>query len=104
MRHRVTLRRTITTQDDWGDYTASIVQDIATMWASIEPVRGAETESDSQLRADMTHRIVVRADSDTTIAPTYRLGFGSREFEILELRDVEERGIRIELMCKEIVE
>lgn len=72
-----------------------------TVWASIEPISGREYQAVQQIAAETTHKVTIRYLSGIT--PKYRVLYGSRVFDILAVRDVEERGRVTELLCRERV-
>jgi SPP1 family predicted phage head-tail adaptor len=50
-----------------------------------------------QTNAEVTHRITLRHRS---ITAKHRLSHGSRTFDINSIRDIEERGVELEILCK----
>jgi len=76
-------------------------------WASIKPLRGSEYYEATQTRANVTHNIEIRyttLSASTKISPGYcRLRWGTRIFDIENIVNIEERGIKLLLMCKESV-
>lgn len=57
-----------------------------------------------QQRADMTHLFEFVWDSVTReIKPTYQLGYGGRDLEVLWARDVNEGHRAVHVACKEAV-
>jgi len=100
LRHRVDLQHVTETQDSTGDPVRSY-STYATVWASIEPVSGREYYAAQQAGAVRQHKIVIRSRRD--VAPTDRVMFGSRIFEVEAVLHPAERNIETHLMCKELV-
>jgi len=76
-------------------------------WASIKPLRGNEYYQSEQIRANVTHNIEIRyttLSASTKISPGYcRLNWNDRIFTIENIINVDERNIKLLLMCKESV-
>lgn len=95
---RVTIQKRSLTTDSYGQGIESF-SDGATVWASIEPLRGAEAATVAQVDAELTHKVMIRGGQTVTVKD--RLKYGSRIFEINEVKDLKERGVFVELMCRE---
>jgi len=100
LRHRVTIQRLVTTRDSFGAALETRT-DIATVWASVEPIGGRELWQMQQVTAEVSTRVRMRYRSD--VVPTMRLCFGSRILEVTNVIDTEERHRELELLCREIV-
>jgi SPP1 family predicted phage head-tail adaptor len=100
LRHRVTIKEKSVTRNSMNEEVVSWTI-VGTYWASVEPVRGREFVEMRQAQAEISHRIRMRYRSG--IDPTMRAYFGSREFEIVSVIHVEERGRETQLMCNERV-
>jgi SPP1 family predicted phage head-tail adaptor len=103
MRNRVDImRKAVPTdpanQNAYGEPTAQDTV-VATVWASIEPIRGEEFFQNMQVQGQVTHRGFVRGNVDVNTRDW--LMWGSRKFEIVSLFDVRERGDFIEMMLRE---
>jgi len=98
LKNRVTLQKLTKSQNDYGEYVQTW-QDVATVWASIEPLRGREYLEASAKNAEITHRIRIRYRDNLDAG--MRIKFGSRTFNIESVIDVLEKHKEIELMCKE---
>lgn len=75
--------------------------DVATFWASIMPIRGIEYNLAMQQQADITHRVTSRYITDAT--PADRIKFGTRIFNVVDVKRLDERNITQEYTCKEVV-
>jgi len=100
LRHRVTIQNKVTLPDGYGGVT-STWQDVATVWASVEPLNGRELYAAQQVKAELTHRIRIRYMSG--IKPEMRIVFDNRSFDIEAIIDPEERHESLELLCSEVV-
>lgn len=101
LRHRLTIQELVGSQNSYGEVVQTW-SDVATIWGSIEPLRGKEYIEAATARASVDHRIRVRYRSDIT--PGKRIEYGSRTFEIVSVIDVLEKHKEMELMCKELVD
>ena len=59
LRHRVLIQQQVTTRDDDGVQTTNWV-DVATVWASVEPLSAREFIQSGQDQAAVTARITIR--------------------------------------------
>lgn len=71
---------------------------VAEIWANIVPVTGSDRFLSDALRAQVSHRITIRARSD--ISPAMRLRTGVRIFRISAVLDRARRN-RLCLLCLE---
>ena len=98
LRHRVTLQSAADTADGGGGFT-TVWSDVATVWASIEPLKGRERLFAQQLESPVSHRVTLRHRSGVTTA--MRVKFGSRILNIRSVINAEERDRALELLCEE---
>ena len=98
LRHRVILQSSAATADGGGG-AATAWSDVATLWASIEPLKGAERLSAQQLESPVSHRVRLRMRVGVTTA--MRLKFGARVFNIRAVINRGERNRLLELLCEE---
>lgn len=98
LRHRVTIQREARTADGAGGYTLDW-SDVATVWARIEPRKGAERLRAMQVQDTVNHRVTIRYRAGVTAA--MRLVFGTRVFDIRAVINPDERDRWLELMCEE---
>ena len=99
LRKRVAIQSVGSAVSDYGELTNSYTTD-ATVWASIDPVSGAETDIASELVGTVTHKIKMRYRAGLTA--NNRLTYDSRTFEIISSRNWQERGIFLEVLCREV--
>lgn len=98
LRHRVTQQREQQTSDGGGGYEVAWV-DVATFWAAVEPTVGRESLEARQLEDAITHKIVLRGPRD--IKAKDRIVHDGRAFNIRSVKDIQERGHRIEVEAEE---
>lgn len=100
LRHRVKIQAYTAGRDSFGG-EEPVWTDVATVWASVTPVSGKEYFASAQVNAEISTKITMRYISGIT--PKMRVVFGNRVFEIISVLNFEERGIELNLMCKESV-
>ena len=98
LRQRVTIEQPSESADGAGGTTRSWTT-LATVWAELLPLRGAENLLAFQQQAELTHRVTLRYRDDVTTA--MRLSYDSRVFNIRSTRNVEERDQLLELLVEE---
>lgn len=98
LRHRVTLQQETRVEDGYGGFTVTWA-DVATVWAGIQPISGNEALVARQLQDSITHKVVMRYRAGVVAA--MRLKFGTRVFNIREVRNFDERNWKLELRCEE---
>ncbi len=101
LRHRVQLQSRQAGLDELGQPLDGW-QTQATVWASVEDLRGREFFEAQQ--ADMNEvstRIVMRYRTD--VAPEQRLAHDGRSFNVVGILDPDGRRRRLEVMCEEIL-
>ena len=101
LRHKITIQAKGITQNEFGE-PVETWSDVATVWASVQPLAGREYFQAQQVKADITLRVRMRYRSG--IQPAMRLLFESRVFEIQAVIDPDERHRELELLCAEKVE
>ena len=101
LRHYVIIQSILEElQDDYGGATKTW-QTHATVWASIDPLRGQEAMVAKQTQSSANYRIRVRHCVGLT--PHMRVLWGTRIFNIVEVLNTNERNFQMELMAQEIV-
>lgn len=103
------LRNRITLQQEVGETKRTSGQPIESWvdrfdrWARVTALSGREWQQAQKVNAEVTHKVVVRSDSETRdIGPSWRVKYRERIYEILSLLP-DEKNIQIDLLCKEIV-
>ena len=100
LRHRVRIQAYTAGRDSFGA-EEHVWTDVATVWASVTPVSGKEYFASAQTNAEVSTKITMRYQSGIT--PKMRVVLGARIFEIISALNFEERGVELNLMCKETV-
>lgn len=98
LRHRITIQKYVATRDSFGGEIQTW-QDVAKVWASIEPISGKEYFSSQQVNAEVNTRITIRHLE--VITPKMRVVFKDRSFDILSVINIKEKKKELHLMCKE---
>lgn len=100
LRHKVIIQQNTPKRDamnaevdSWAEY--------ATVWASIEPIRGKEFWDSQQVNAEITGKIKLRYLSGIT--SKMRVKYETRIFEILSVINPGEKNRELQLMVKESV-
>jgi SPP1 family predicted phage head-tail adaptor len=103
LRNLVDVQEPVETTNDVGEpvETWAAITGGDDVWASIEPISGREFQVLQQIAAETTHKVILRYISGVT--PKMRVLFGSRTLDILAVRNLEERGRYLELLCRERV-
>ena len=76
-------------------------KDIATTWASINPISGKEYYSAETINSDLTHKIRLRYRKGIT--PDMRILYNGRIFYIVSVINEFERNSILQLMCRELI-
>lgn len=100
LRKRVTIQRLARTDDGYGG-SLEDWQDVATVWAAVEPLRGSERYEAQQVQSVLSHRVMMRYRPG--IKPQMRLVMKDRTLMIEAVINVEERNRWLELLCQEVV-
>lgn len=98
LRHRVVLEAPDRISDGGGGATVTW-STVAELWASIDPRSGGERLVGEGVAGGMSHVIAVRYRSG--VEPAMRFRLGSRRFEILASRDIDERRRVLVCDCRE---
>lgn len=100
LRHRVTIQQATTTRDGFGAEVEAW-STLATVWAKIETVSGAETIGPEQVAtATLTHQVTVRSRDD--LKPTMQVIWNARTFTIRAVV-ADNANKQIMLLCDEVV-
>ncbi len=99
LRHRVILQQNNPSQDSEGVMTENWVN-LATVWASIEPLQGRELLAAQAIAAEASTRIRIRYREGITAA--MRALYGTRVLDIQTVLDPEEKHQELNLLCREV--
>lgn len=99
LRHRVTIQQQIFTEDMVTGENKSNWQDVATVWAAVEPLKGREYFKTMEVHSEISTRVRIRYCSG--ISSDMRLVYGNRTLYIESVIDPDERHWELQLMCVE---
>lgn len=103
MRHRITIKSPPvdpTDQDEYGQPVGAWV-DVATLWASSEPLIGNEFYSAEAAQSKVEIKFRIRYNA--TITDKMRVYFNSIPYEILSLADIQSRNREMLIYCKKVI-
>lgn len=83
-----------------GSETWSNVTGLTSIPAAVWPISAKEHRQQGKLEMEITHQIRVRYNS--SIEEKYRIKFGTRYFNIVSKINMEERGVMLDIMAREI--
>jgi len=100
LRKRVTIQQPVENHTD-GELTTTW-DDVATVYAGVEPLNSRELFQAQQTRAETTHRVTLRYRPDLTVKANYRVLLGTRELYLTgPPRNIDELGEHWEFLCRE---
>ena len=79
--------------------TEKVLEEIKTVWASVEPTRGREYQESQRIRPELTYKITTRYPKEVT--PDMFIKFKDRYFQIVSIINVRERNEMLEIVCTE---
>lgn len=100
LRHRIVLKKPVILKDPIGQ-DLEVWQDIASVWAIIEPLSGKEYFNAQQINSEVTSKITIRYLKDLDSHAV--IHWNNRVFKILSIINLEERNIYLQLLCSEKV-
>ena len=100
LRHRIILQKPVIIKDNIGQELEEW-QDVATVWASVEPLSGKEYFNAQQTNSEVSTKITIRYLSGIT--SQMRVTFQKHIYNILSVINFEERNIYLQLLCLEKV-
>lgn len=101
LRHQVTLQQLGARVDDGTGGGSIPFNDVASVWAAIEPLTGRELLDAGQYDPSLTHRVRIRYYAG--VRPSWRIKYATRLFDVKSIADLEERHREMDLMCEELV-
>ena len=99
MRHRITFQQPVKMPDGYKGHTVSW-QDVATVWAQVEPLSGREYFYAHQIKNEVSHRVRMRYREDITVEMRVKLS-EDRHLAIESVIDLQERRQFLEILCRE---
>ena len=101
MRHRVVVQSFIETQDDAGQ-PIKTYSDLDTVWAKVTPLTGKERVEAAQVRAEVTHSVMIRYRAG--LKPKMRLVYDGQILEIAAVINLREEDRWMQIACIERIE
>ncbi|MBY0408240.1 MAG: phage head closure protein [Rickettsiales bacterium] len=108
LRHRVSLQQEVSVADGGGGFTQAW-QEVAMLWAEIEPITGADSRLSvasgkevlmaDQMQSQVSHKVTLRWRND--VAPAMRLVFEGRAFNIRYVAAVDGGKELLQLLAQE---
>lgn len=98
---RITLQSPAGSRDSYGERNTTW-NNVATVWASVQPLSTREQFLASQAQSSVTHKVVIRYSSTVaSVEASWRVLLGSRALVVDGVRNINEFNESIELMCTE---
>ncbi len=98
LRHKIDIQQFTTAKDSYGEDIKTWVS-FHQCYASVNPLRGKEYFDTQQIVPEVDNKITTRYKSG--IAPTMRIVWGSRTYEIRSVTNPDERNIMLEFLAVE---
>lgn len=99
LRHRITIQEPVVARNGFNE-AITTWSNVATVWASVEPISGREFFAAEHVQSEITHRVRLRYRPGVT--SEMRVSFGGRYLQIESVIDVRERNAEMQLMCREM--
>lgn len=96
----ITLQAKAKVADDYGGFDVTWTDVGTNIWAAMWAKSGLEKSLSMQETMTITHHIRIRYRS--AFSQAWRINFGNRYFNIVSIRNYEEKGRYLDLMCKEV--
>lgn len=97
--HLIKIQKFVEVVDEYDTPLGSEWEDVATIWASVEPISGREYIMLQNTNSELTLRIKMRYRPGITSA--MRVKYGERTFNIQSVIDYKELHREMHLMCIE---
>ena len=98
MRHRISLESVGRTSDDAGGFSSGW-DEAAEIWAHVKPASARENFRDMQLAEEKTYEVTIRYRDNASASQ--RIKFGTRIFNIRQVRNRDERSRYLDILCEE---
>ena len=79
--------------------TEQEMEEVKSLWASVEPVRGREYQEAQRIRPELTYKVTTRYHKE--VAPDMFIKYKDRYFNIISVINVRERNEMLEIICTE---
>lgn len=101
LRKRMTIQTGARVSDGQGGVTVTW-SDVATVWGSLDGLKTDERINALAVQATLTHKIVIRYYPNLT--PRHRVKVGTRVFNIIGVRNYQDKNVLLELDVVEVVQ
>lgn len=99
LRHRVSIQAKEEALDSENEHVETW-NTVDSVWASVDPIKAVQQFENRSVGVDATHLIKVRGS--TVVTELNQIQFGTRNFEILTIENIQERGVLKVITCKEV--
>ena len=99
LRHRITIQEKTVVPDGEGGFVDEWI-DKKKVWAKVTVVQARQQYEFNSVGVEATHRVEVRGN--VKVDEKQRIKFKDRILEIKTIEDIEERGIRKVITCREM--
>ena len=96
---KITIQKLGDTVDDFGGVVEGAYQDLATVWASINPITGKEAFLSNTDFATVSHKIRIRYLAG--VNASMRIVWNDRVFKIKYFINYQEANREVEFLCEE---
>lgn len=100
MPHRVSIERRVIERQDDGSMLPTW-QPVQSCWAKVEPLKGSEFWFAQQTSTEISHKVTMRFIVGCSTKD--RLVFRGRILHIKQVRNIDEKNLVTQLMCREVV-
>lgn len=100
LNRRVTLQHNVTTTTPDGGIS-SVLVDVATVWAKVEPLSGREFVYARQIAQDIKYRVTVRYNP-ALILDDMKIVYNSHTLDVQYVIDVDDARRFLEYYCSEV--
>ncbi len=103
LQQRVELQQRSTTLDAYGQQIPTWTT-LAEVWANIKPLGGSEKLRAMVVESTLSHLVTVRYNKNfmpPTTVDAWRIKYGTRLFNIIAARNIDEANKHIEFQCDE---
>ena len=101
LRHRIQFAETESSVTSFGTTIDETPTTDDTVWAAISPSSGREFFDQEQVQAENTVVVLIRYRSGTS--PKQQFTHDGKTYEIISVKNMDERDFYMYLLCKEIV-
>jgi SPP1 family predicted phage head-tail adaptor len=102
LNRRITLQRPLESRDANYANVQLTWEDVATVWAALEPVSGREFLRNQEVQSELSTRVRLRWQPALAgLTPKWRLQHNGRTFGIDAVVNVREANVEFELVCTE---